>query len=276
MRSPIFPSGGENIKNTIIELLSSKEEESTNLVDNARKETLSTKQGVYKAIRELLKAEQVVKHGSKLAINLAWIKKLKDFAQNIEVSYIPKDNGLLQIPKDKNSLSLSFNSTAELDIYWGHLFILLTEKLKGEPIFFFNQHEWFIYDRPHSEENLFEIIKKENKQLFMTIGKQTSFARDFKLKYQNDNIQIAIDEDFSVPITDYLFIVGNYLITTRYDEEFSNKIDIFFKTKEKFSHSEELEFREIIKQNQKSKVIILENKTKAEEWKKRLSKNFVI
>lgn len=274
--SSIFPSGGEKIKNKIIELLSFGPEESTNLVDKVRKETLSTKQGVYKGVRELLVGEQILKHKSKLSLNLAWIKKLKDFAEKIETSYIPKSSHLLQIPENKKSLSLSFNSTEELDIYWGHMFLLIIEKLKDEQIFFFNRHEWFIYDRPHSENHLLEVVKKENKRLFTTLGANTVFAKEFKTKYQNENIQVAIDENINIPITDYMLITGDYVISTRYDEVFSKNIDKFFRTKTVFGEEEEKEFREIIKQNKKSKIIITQNKEKANEWRKRLSKNFVI
>ena len=91
-----------------------------------------------------------------------------------------------------------------------------------------------------------------------------------------ENIQIAIDEKLNVPKTDYLCVVDDYLIITRYDEKITKGIDILFKKSSSFKEREVAELKRILSNCKKPKIIITKNKQKADIWKHRLARNFVI
>lgn len=269
----IFPGSVIGLKGAIVLELVAGEKDSLELMDLVARPFDATKQAYYKALRELIKEEQVIKHGRRVSLNIVWIAKIAKFVEQAESAYgivkrLSKREGRIQ--------SYTFTSTTELDIYWAHLFLLLAEELKGEPIFFYNYHEWFMYDRPEAENNLFDLIKKKRHQLFTTLGVQTPMAISFKKKYQTDTVQVAIDESFNFPLTDNIVVMGDYIITTRYDEKVANEIDILFRALKVYDEEADKKLRAILSKHRKSKILVDHNKSKAHILKKRFTKNFVI
>lgn len=110
--------------------------------------------------------------------------------------------------------------------------------------------------------------------MFLTLGANTSLARLFRKKFEKGNIQIAIDESFSIPITDYICIIDNYIITARYSTEAAQSIDSLFRSA--VSENELHGLRNILDQCTDARIIMSRNKKRADSLRKSLAKNFVI
>ncbi len=269
-----YPTHRNTLADKIISRLSKGPADSRALVEWIIKNRMGTKQAAYRAFKKLAKKEVIVKKGTLVSINTAWLARLERFlkdskGENFSIATL--------LPKDiSRKITKTFKNTTAMDVYLGHLFLVLAEKLENEPIFLYNPHEWFIYDRPESEKNLFLWIAEKKKHFYLTIGTDTPLAREFKRKEQNKYVQIAIDEKFAVPKNEYVVVVGDYVIHAAYDKDVSAKIDSLFRRAKEFGEAEKEELEDILVSHKKSKVTIQENKSLADRWKKRLGKNFFL
>ena len=110
----------------------------------------------------------------------------------------------------------------------------------------------------------------------ITLGVNTLIAQKFKKDFSKENIQITIDEKFLIPKTDHICIIEDYFILTRYDKKTVALIDSLFNKAILFSETETRELHRILLNCKKPKIIITKNIKKANIWKRRLAKNFVI
>jgi len=262
------------VQGRILEVLAKGPIDGIDLLVQVNKKSPVSKQGLYKALRELLQTETIIKNKRIFILSKVWLSRVKDFIEHAE-----QELGI-SLPFLENSFTgrkiIAFKNTETLDIYWGHLFLTLAEKLKNKPFFFFNHHSWFIYDRPHSEEYLYKVASKRKHRVMVTLGNNTALDKEFKKRFSKENIQITIDEKLNVRKTDYLCVVDDYFITTRYDKKAMGEIDALFQKISSFGDRETKELKKILSKCKKPKIIIIKNKQKADMWKHRLARNFVI
>lgn len=233
-----------------------------------------TKQGLYKALRKLLYDEIVVRESFFFSLNKVWLSRLKGFIEEGEKNLgasLPLQSSCLTGRKVK-----IFKNTDALDVYWGHLFLTLKEKFKDSPFFFFNHHSWFIHQRPHSETYLYETSLKTDQKIMITLGVNTLIAKKFKRNFMKKNIQIAIDERFSILKTDHICVIEDYYIVTRYNYKTMEHIDLLFNNASSIGEKEIKELQKILLRCKRPKIIITKNSKKANTWKRRFAKNFVI
>lgn len=260
-----------SVREAILESLSKGPIDGVNLLTLVNKQSPVSKQGLYKALRELVREEVVIKDKRVFYINKAWLLRLQDFIDK------SRQTLGLSLPFLTSSFSgrkiMVFKTIESLDIFWGHLFLALAEQFPDKPFFFFNHHSWSIYTRPHSEMYLYKTSLKMKNKILITIGSNTLLDKDFENKFNKDNTQITIDENSKVPKTNHLCIIDDYVITTKYGEETMAALDRLFK---KSSAIEKNDFSKILLNSKNIKMTIIKSKQKALVWKKRLAKNFVI
>lgn len=234
----------------------------------------TTKQGLYKALRNLLQNEIAIKEGRYYSLNKVWLARFRDFIKEAE------NNLGISLPFQNSSLNarkvITFKDAEALDIYWGHLYLSLRNKFKGSIFFFYNRHNWSIYERPHSEGYLYRSSIKEGNKVMITLGVNTLIAQKFKKDFAKNNIQITIDEKFTIPKIEHICIIEDYFILTRYDKKTVALIDSLFNKATLFGEIEIRELHRILSSCKKPKIIITKNIKKANTWRRRLAKNFVI
>lgn len=263
----------ESVSNLILEELGLEPKNTATLLAVISENYGITKQGFYRALRQLIKNEVAVKHKQMVSLNALWLANLEKFIKTKMKNEIFVGGEF--IPKKGFGVRKTFRTTIALDIYWGHLFLLLAEQMPTEPIFAYNPHEWFVYDRPESEKNLFNWIRENKRMLYLTIGKDTFLSKKFKRDSQNKNIEIAI-EDFKYPIQKNIAVVGPYVIYTSYDKKMSEHIDQLLSSVDSFGQDEKRKLQEIILNHKKSTLTIEHNELLAKKIKKRFLKNFYI
>lgn len=262
-----------SLQEELLDILSTGPINGTDLLLQISKKIPISKQGLYKALRQLLQEEIVIKEKTLFSLNKVWLSRFKNFIESSEQNY-----GLILpiLNKANNQRKvITFKNTEALDIYWGHLFLSLAETFKNKPFFFFNHHSLFIHERPQSELYLFEISIKNKLKIALTLGNDTPAAQKLKRNFSRDNFQIAIDDKLSVIRTDNFCIIDDYFITTRYSEKTTKEIDLLFKKTSSFGEEEKKELHRILANCKNPKIIITKNEKKAKTWKRRLAKNFV-
>lgn len=262
------------LQEELLRILSQGSIDGADLLSKVSLKTTTTKQGLYKALRILLHDEIAIKEGRYYSLNKVWLTRFRDFIEEGE------NNLGISLPFQNSSLNgrkvITFKDAEALDIYWGHLYLSLRNKFKGSIFFFYNRHNWSIYERPHSESYLYQSSMKEGNKVMITLGVNTVIAQKFKKDFAKNNIQITIDEKFFIPKTDHICIIKNHFILTRYDKKTMAAIDSLFNKAISFGETEARELHRILLNCKKPKIIITKNIKKANTWKRRLAKNFVI
>ncbi|MEK7150519.1 MAG: hypothetical protein AAB736_02835 [Patescibacteria group bacterium] len=271
----LFPSN--TLKEKVVYAVARKSRNTNELISHFFKAEGVTKQAVYKALRSLLREEIVIKQRKQVVINSAWLSQMKQLVATGERTIgADKEKTIFGPLSFKRKITLRFKNTESLDIYSGHLLLTLADHFKDKPFFFFNHHEWFIYDRPLSETYLYETVAEKGYKIFLTLGKNTSLARDFKRKFEKGNVQIAIDDSYKFPITDYLFVVEDFIIIARYDKKISEDINKLMTETDIMNENEIARLGKILVSCRDARIIIVRNKLRAQKIRRALAKNFVI
>ena len=264
------------LENKIIEKLSKGSIFSPDLISAIAKENKVTEQGVYKALSFLIGNEIVTKSNKLLSLNTFWIERLKDFTNQVSETYNTSDFENFLMLDDKEKLTYNFKDTTKLDIHWMHIILLMLKHFSEKPFVIYNPHCWFMIERPHTESVFFDWINKNNKLMFFLIGGDAALDKVVKKQVESKNIKIELDSENRFPKDKYVAIISDYIIYTSYGLDFNKKMDNFFKSHKEINNEVVDNFKNIIKENGGSKIIIERNKTKAIKLSKQITKNHYV
>lgn len=248
-----------------------------NIIEEKRPKT--TKQAVYKSLRNLRKNEIIVKTKDEVALSSVWLKKLLAFVENTKINYKTNKNPSSDFLSLKNGEKIVywFKNFEATDLFWAHAFDVLTDATnQSQPIFIYNPHEWFLLARPESEIFLFERLKKNNRKLFLMVGNKDPLDLEAKKYFDNQIINY-----YASPIkifnkdNYYVNIFNDYLIEVYLDEKISNLINDFYKKTASFNEAAKNELMNIIKNKGRNKLVIYRNERKAKKISNIFKKIFI-
>jgi hypothetical protein len=267
-------SAKPDIKETIISLLATGSVDSTDLQKQVSEQKRITKQGFYKALRELITEEVVVKNKQLVALNNFWVNKMQIFIASIDKHYQSEDSFLNL--EDGESLVYHFKSLASLDILWMHYFYIIAKKESTEPFLFYNAHEFWSLFRYTEEAAMYEWVQKSGRKSYGVIGGSTPMDRAtteyIKKQY---GFQIAYEPTMSYPKNYFTSIIGDYILDTILDMNTANAIDLLYKNNSEWNEGVAKQLSAILSNLKRSKVVIYRNKKKAEQLRKKLMNYFV-
>ncbi|HEY4477662.1 MAG TPA: hypothetical protein VJB09_00095, partial [Candidatus Paceibacterota bacterium] len=240
----------------------------------------TTKQAVYKVLRNLKSQEVVVLHAKRVSLSQIWINKMSEYFNLARRNYaggVHTGEDFLSL-SDGDKISYNFSNPRFTDAFWIHACSILSQVMKSdEPIYFYNPHEWFLLARYDTERSFFDLIKKSNQQLLVTVSDNTVLdklvAKEFDgdvLQYHMNTKRLFQKDNF------YLNIFGDFLIEVWIDKKVSEDIDKFYIESRVFGAEAFESLQGIINQKGKTKLVISRNKAKAEKLKKLFKKNFCI
>lgn len=276
--------GDNTIKYMILTALSEGPKTSVDLIDEIKnKRPGATKQGVYKALRSLLQSENVVKYRKSLVLNQLWLNKIGAFLRQTNKNYLvnkrsKKSHDSIDWMQEGSKLSLAFKSYEVHDKFYSHLFSLIIQKTDPRsPIYVYNPHEWFILgvNLKKNEDYLFNWLGEIGRQLYFTVGYNTSLDKKFREKYESDEIQIALDEKMKFPKNYSVNVIGNYIAESRSDMGFAENIHNIYENTANYDEAGE-SVRKLLQKKYKLKMIISYNPERAKKLKDKLAKNFFI
>jgi hypothetical protein len=264
------------LENKIIERLSKGSMLSPELISVIARESAVTEQGVYKALSFLIENEIVTKSNKLVSLNTLWIERLKDFTNQVSDTYNTSDFENFLMLEDGEKLTYNFKDTTKLDIHWMHIAMMMLKRFPEHPFVIYNPHCWFMIERPHTESAFFEWVNKNNKIMFFLIGGDTVLDKIIKKQVESKNIKIELDSENRFSKDKYVSIVGDYIIYTSYGSVFNQNIDKFFKSHKEINDSVFDNFKNFIKRDDGSKIIIERNKDKAIKLSKQITKNHYV
>ena len=219
-------------------------------------------------------------HNKHISLNKLWVQKQYEFFKSANNEYNYKDtqyDNILSMA-DGDRASYIFHTAELLDQYWAHMFeIFIYNSPKELPIFLLNPHEWFFIAKKESEEDIFRLLDNDNRLILQTGFIDTQLDRlVLKNVFNKWKHQYFINNKIKRRFNYYLNIVGDFLIEVYLDEDVSQKIEKFYQENVELNQVKVEEFKKIVHQKGKNRLVISRNKFKANNLRKKLSKPFVV
>ncbi len=237
-----------------------------------------TKQALYVILRRLLAQEVVVKHGTQYSLSNVWLSKMYQFFLVAKERYgVTQESVDFLMLNDGDRISYNFKGLNETDGFWGHAFdVLAAVTPSTEPIYLYNPHEWFLYARAANELHLFNKLRNDKRQLWLTVGHTDPLDIHAKQYFDGTYLQYHMLEK---PLFDkeyyYLNIFGDYIIEATIDPETARAVDQLYKSTKEWSERINVELHSLVAKG-KTKLTISRNERKAKKLKRVLGQYFFL
>lgn len=263
------------IEEVIVDVLADGPHDSLILLEKVQKLTSVTKQGFYRALRELLTDEIVTKNKQLVLLSPLWASRIEKFVERINTVSTPKESESLLRLAEGDTMIFRFKSVVDLYLLWNHYFFIFCQKTDG-PVLFFNTHNFWTLIRSDIENEMYAWIKNNKKKAYCVIGHNTPLDRETSDYIKKDfAIELAYEPSPSIRETVFPAVFGDYIMSTVLDTATVQAIDEIYQRHKKWEPLVQKELETIIQDMKRSKVVIERNKKKAEMIRKKLMRYFV-
>lgn len=225
-----------------------------------------TLQAIYKRLRNLLKADIILKNKKSITINNEWKNNLINLLESN--TNIPK-------LKTGESIIYSFKELSSIDAYWKHTMTPIEKYFFNQPVFLYNPYELWI-ELPDRRQSEIDYIKKftiDKRYCFFLLGKENTQHKDFKQLYQSDYMRISLKaKGFSD--RDFIAVVADYIVTTKLSPAIVKTIENIYTSTKPEDLSKKIE--KIFAKSAAIKLKIERNENKAKKLRKKISKDFYV
>lgn len=239
-----------------------------------------SKQGVYCALRELVKEEVVVVYKKQASLNRAWLVKLANFSTRAHQHYFEPDVPVSHVKtlKPNQRMKFIFKTLSSLDAFWGHaLYTLIENNPTHEPLLMYNPHWWFAYSRNPSEMAILDFCKRRGTPLFETVGHNTPIDRAATKFMDGTHARYYVRTKPLFPKENYYInVLGEFIIDVWIDKKLHDTIELLYHTETRVTKEwiDRLESLNTIRG--KSILTISRNQKRAGMLRKKLSRPFLI
>lgn len=259
-------SRDSSLEDRIVELSADGRLSIKSLHEELSKEYGVTLRAVYKAANKLIAAGVLLKIGQEVMVDQEWASRA--------AAVLSTASGPTLSPGEH--ATYTFTSLEHLDAFWKTV-VLPQQRSKIRESFFYNPHDFWAYlpARRVSEDAYYRHFSESGRYGFFTVGGDSPADKEFKRTYQNDFLQIDLQDIRQFRRTDHLTILDSLIITVRLGKNLTNRIDTLYGS----GQTMERLMPELVRTcNKPGKIrFILENNPeKANRLRKVLAKNFYI
>lgn len=266
-------SSKPDTKEIIISLLSKGPIDSIELQKEVEGRKTITKQGFYKALRELVAEEVVVKNKQIVALSNLWINKLQSFVTAVDEEY--KQSSEFIDLQEGETITYHFKTLESLDLFWMHQFFLIAKNFSTEPVIFYNPHEFWSLFRHQEQSLLYQWLQENKREVYFVIGGETSLDKETTSYIKDFGIHVHHTKDTGLKKNYFSTVTGEYCIETVLDMNTTNNINALYVDHPSWSTKTEQDLGMVLQNLKRSKVVIERNKEKAERLRKKLMRYFV-
>lgn len=231
------------------------------------KNVLVTIQGVYKALRELINEDIILKQGKEYFINNSW----RDDVEKL----ISQRSRFVLRPGEE--IKYRFKKIENTDSFWKNIFGDIKNEIGKFPVFHFTPHQFWILlrERAQSELEYYDELNKKSIFGYTLIGGETELDNKAKQLLSSEYHQSHADDKVSLNRKDHVTVLGDYIIITRLPGSFAMAIDALYK---KCNSETELivGLEKIFKRSGNIVMIIKNSSEKAKKLRKTISQDFYI
>ncbi len=226
-----------------------------------------TVQGIYKALRELIADDVVVKEKKTYSISNVWKNKLSEkIAQTYTFKLQPKEKIIYQ-----------FTNIEHTDAFWKHIFQDIQSEVRDFPIFHYMPHQYWILieSRKESEYEYYKRYDREKIYDFNIIGGNTTFDTMFRKEISTEYNQIDLNPRADFNRRDHISVIGPYIIVTKVSLKFAREVDALYTNCFDIKELKE-KIESYFKKSGTLTIHVEHNKERADILRRKMSKNFYI
>jgi DNA-binding PadR family transcriptional regulator len=217
-----------SIESLILDLLKDSPLSSIDLIARMQKKRQDTpKQSVYLALRKLKQREMITIGKKLVSLHQVWVSQMKNFFLDAERTYSQGANevSFLRL-EEKESAIYKFNSLLSLDMFWAHAVALfMNERRKGDSIFFYNPHQWFLIVRNQSESYLISEAARRDISWVQLIAGKTPLDIETRTFFDQEKARCHLLGEDVYPSNYYLNVLGDFTIEVWLDSKVAQEIE---------------------------------------------------
>ncbi len=238
-------------------------------------------QSIYQEIRKLKTMEIVVIRKDIISLSSIWVHDMMNYfhaAQSfLADTTLPYEN--YRNLKEGERVSYTFQTAEQLDIFWGHIFILINQTAPAnESTILFHPHEWFFVARHVSEEKLYNDLSNQKRPTYVITNNRESLDLEIVKKYKKGSLEWhSTNDNFLWKKDDYYCSsFGDILVEGWVDKKTSVEIHDYFKRYTSLAECDTQELHRIITRKGKNKLIISRNRKRVQKIRTWFAKYFLI
>ncbi len=258
----------ETLDETLIRLLVSKERTAKDILATLEKEGQRyTIQALYVVLRRLIHSEVLIKHGPLYSLNEEWRAKIMSKLGSRNTHELGEGESVAYI----------LSSLVHHDLQWKNVVLPLHEELPHHPIFFYNYHYIWMHigeSRMRSEVEYYQSFTHAKRHAFSLVGSKSVHDIAVKKRLQSEYVQWSLGAQYFKK-TDYLAVLGDYIIITRLSSDLIKKIDMCYEKSETLELLQK-NLQKLGIEKKRIKLIVERNHHKAQKLRKKMSRDFFV
>ncbi|HYC34200.1 MAG TPA: hypothetical protein VEC13_00540 [Candidatus Paceibacterota bacterium] len=268
------------IENEIINILKEGGIRTVDLIQKIKKQRLGTsKQAVYRILRKLNRREIIILARGNVSLNSFWIKRTEEFFKDARDNYLGiKDriNTVLSL-EEGDRVEYFFKNPTLTDVFWNDTVVKLLSLLKkGENIYVYNPHDWFLLARPETETQLMRLIKSKGLSWLVAVPSKCKLDALIQKFFDGKSGRYSMIPKPLFKNNHYINVVGEYIIEVFLDKGVSETIEQIYRKYDTYSDEAAEELHHVISLKGKNKLVVSHNKRKAQKLRATLKRHFVL
>ncbi|MBI1970257.1 hypothetical protein HYS47_00770 [Candidatus Woesearchaeota archaeon] len=239
-----------------------------------------TFQGVRKAVQQLITQDVIVKQEKNYELNKEWIKKVREFAEQLYETYFTDRSGVKEIQSIGDDVKVyTFDNLIDLDKFWNRTVVQWfaddTKNTKEKSYVQLSGHTWYVFGQLEEETSILEKIKKRG-ITFYTLVNGTTFLDGWCKKYYKDQgFYYTTNRDKKKGANNrYFAVYGDFIIQTTYPEGIARKIDAVYNSTRNFESFDAVKLINILRHKTELKVMMMKNPVVAEQLRHYILSHF--
>ncbi len=226
----------------------------------------ATVQGVYKALRELIAEDIIVKQKKQYLVNSVWRRKLSALVTTRQPFSLSAGE----------SVDYKFKKLDHLDAFWKHTIADIETEVGSFPVFHFTPHQYWPYvpGRKESEQEYYASRERHRTPIYTVIGGDTPMDKLAKDSLKQPLHHVHLDPKV-FGSRDHISSIGPYVVITRVSIPLAKHVQSIYEKAMKESSLETL-LPPLFKKFGSVQMIVEHNEQKARILRKRLARDFHI
>lgn len=235
-----------------------------------------TLQGFYRVIRSLVERRVLVKEEKLLSIDAAWIFSLQHFLGTLQKTYFGQQSAAVNILLDEGETrEFIFESPMEMDNFWTHALIMVTEYYGGKGHedlngYAYTHHCWFQVAKTGQEQQLIDAYKEHGMRLYH-VGGSTVFLDSLVTQFIHDpSAQFVLTDGQPFGENYYAMSIGDFLFETRLPEFIFDQMEDLYEHVKSISQFNAEELLNIVRQHGRTRFTVTRNKKRVAQFRSKM------
>lgn len=263
-----------SVRDSIIKELQAGPRPKGAVIDRVMEGEKVTVQAVYKELRKLVADEVVIDKQKKLSLTLTYIEHEQKLWRQVLDRYTHQVSfdDFLQLPKGK-SLSFTFSTIINLDLFWTQAFIMLERILPVEiPRYSIVAHDWFSYARP-TTDNIW--INDRTRSLRMVLTHPAEIDWQIARLRRKQGYEFTGGENpLKLTEAEYITLVSDWVFEVEFDKTVAKELNKYIRSLKKITDVDSIKMDKLMKMKGTFKLKLSNNPKKAKEMAGRVKKYF--